>query len=117
VGTAAISISGVFPRSCCAMSWRASLINELVVSIKVRDWNTSNFARSCVLHAASMVIALCHLAVSSIPLTFFAFQYLIELAWVRFFTGLLSKITPITRLWGHVKTAFQCFGFLKLLWI
>jgi len=106
------------------MSWRASLINELVVSIKVRDWNTSNFARSCVLHAASMVIALCHLAVSSIPLTFFAFQYLIEfhynfnqLAWVRFFTGLLSKITPITRLWGHVKTAFQCFGFLKLLWI
>ena len=60
-----------------------------------------------------MVIALRHFAVSSIPLTFFTFEYLIEfhynfsqLAWVRFFTGLLSKITPITRLWGHVKTAF-----------
>jgi len=86
------------------MSWRASLINELVVSIKVRDWNTSNFARSCVLHAASMVIVLCNFAVSSIPLTFFTFEYVIEfhynvnqLARVRFFTGLLSKTTPITR--------------------
>jgi hypothetical protein len=60
-----------------------------------------------------MVIALGQIAVSSIPLTFFTFEYLIEfhynvdqLAWVCFFTGLLSKITPITRLWGHVKTAF-----------
>ncbi len=108
----------------CAISWRASLINELVVSIKVRDWNTSNFARSCVLHAASMVIALCRFAVSSIPLTFFTFEYLIEfhynvnqLAWVRFFTGLFSKITPITRLCSHVRPPSLWFEFPKLLWI
>jgi len=51
-----------------------------------------------------MVIALGQIAVSSIPLTFFTFEYVIEfhynvnqLARVRFFTGLLSKTTPITR--------------------
>jgi hypothetical protein len=57
-----------------AMSWRASRINELAVSIKVRDSNTSNFARSWVLHVASIVIPLCHLlAVRPLPPVFFTF--------------------------------------------
>ena len=46
-----------------ATSWRASVINELAVSIKVRDCNTSNFARSWVLHVGSIVIPLRHVAV------------------------------------------------------
>jgi hypothetical protein len=79
------------------MSWRASLISKIVVSIRFAGLEHQQFRRFLCLHAASMVIALCHFAVASIPLTFFAFQYLIEfhynlnqLAWVRFFPGLLS---------------------------
>jgi hypothetical protein len=57
-----------------AMSWRASRINELAVSIKVRDSNTSNFARSWGLDVASIVIPLCHLlAVRPFPPVFFTF--------------------------------------------
>jgi hypothetical protein len=63
----------------------------------LQDWDTNDFARSRILHAVSMVILLRDFAVSPLPLIFFTFQYLIEfhynfnqLAWVRFFTGLLS---------------------------
>src|SRR5204862_2157715 len=36
-----------------ATSWRASVINQLAVSIKVRDCNTSDLARSWLLHVRS----------------------------------------------------------------
>jgi hypothetical protein len=82
----------------CAKSWRASL---------------NDSARSVILHVSSMVISLCSFAISAIPLIFFTFQCLIEfhckfsqLIRIHFFTDLLSKMTPITKLWGHGKTPF-----------
>jgi hypothetical protein len=70
---------------------------------------------ACLFHRHSLR----HFAISPIPPTFFTFQCLIELVckfsqlgWIHFFTDLLSKITPITRLRGHVKllSMFRLFS-------